>query len=79
MSTETRSSLFEIWSAVEGGGAQMHGSAYGVTFADACKHLASESVDFWTHYDKGRYRGRRLWSSEREALAAGGGEAVGDK
>jgi hypothetical protein len=70
MNTQTRPGYFEIWSRTQDGRAQKHGGACGRTFDDACKHLASESVDFWTHYDKGRYRGRALYPSEALALGA---------
>ena len=70
MAVEARSTCYEVWSRSENGDAQKHGVALGVTFEDACKHLASESIDFWTHFDKGRYRGRRLYRDRSAALAA---------
>lgn len=76
MANETRAGYFEIWSRTNDGGARKHGTACGVTFDDACKHLASESIDFWTHYDKGRYRGQRLYESQGAALAAGASGVV---
>jgi hypothetical protein len=39
----------------------------GITFEDACKQLACESLDFWTHYDKGKYRGWTLFPTMAEA------------
>lgn len=69
MSAEMRRTLHEVWSCDTAGRAQMHGTAFGLTFQDACKQLASESIDFWTHYDKGHYRGRLLCQSREEAMA----------
>lgn len=60
---------FEIWSH-DAEGPRLHGRAAGLTFEDACKQLASESVDFWTHFSRGSYRGERLYASKREALDA---------
>ena len=40
-----------------------------MTFEDACKHLSTENLDFWTHYERGAYRGRRLYATREEALA----------
>lgn len=65
----TRANYFEVWSRTTSGSAEKHGAALGVTFEDACKHLACESLDFWQHFDKGMYRGQRLYPSEQEALA----------
>lgn len=70
MTTPSRSTLYEVWSRATSGAVQKHGSAFGVTFEDACKHLACESIDFWTHYERGRYRGRPLCESRRQALGA---------
>ncbi|MGD8862729.1 MAG: hypothetical protein PVI30_22145 [Myxococcales bacterium] len=79
MSTQTRPGYFEIWSRTQDGRAHKHGGACGRTFDDACKHLASESVDFWTHYDKGRYRGRALYPSEALALGTRASEAASER
>lgn len=65
-----RSAWFEIWSRDADGDVEKLGAAFGVTFEDACKHLASESIDFWTHFEKGLYRGRPLYRSRGQALAA---------
>jgi hypothetical protein len=70
MSNAARAAHFEIWSRSKDGRVHKHGAALGLTFQDACKHLASECVDFWTHYDKGRYQGRRLYASRGQAEAA---------
>lgn len=70
MATTFRSTCYEVWSRADNGSAQKHGVALGVTFEDACKHLASESIDFWTHFDKGRYRGRPLYQDQGQALAS---------
>lgn len=70
MVTDTRPGRYEIWSCSESGHVHKHGAAFGATFEDACKHLASESIDFWTHYERGRYQGRPVYPSRREALAA---------
>jgi len=64
---------YEVWSRAENGRVRKHGEAVGLTFEDACKHLACESIDFWTYYEKGRYRGRPL--SESAADAESGVEA----
>jgi hypothetical protein len=69
MATGFRTTSYEIWSCSGDGNVERHGRALGITFEDACKQLASESVDFWTHFDKGTYRGRRLYPSRAEALA----------
>ena len=69
MDSESRSTRYEVWSRTDKGSAEKHGTAFGVTFADACKQLASESIDFWTHFDKGSYRGRPLYQSQAQALA----------
>lgn len=69
--TNDRSRRFEIWSRCEGGTARLHGRAEGMTFEDACKHLACESLDFWSHYTRGKYRGFKLYSSKDEALTPG--------
>jgi len=66
-----RSTLYEVWSCADDGAVQKHGAALGVTFEDACKQLSTESVDFWTHFEKGRYRGRLLYRARGEALHAG--------
>lgn len=47
-----------------------HGMAPGVTFSDACKHLACTSLDFWTHYERDHYRGLPLYPSREAALRA---------
>jgi hypothetical protein len=66
----TRSTRFEIWSRTLDGSIKRHGVARGLTFVDACKQLASESVDFWKGYDdKGKFQGYRLHSSRAEAGA----------
>jgi hypothetical protein len=65
-----RAKLFEVWSRTDTDRAHKHGEAFGLTFSDACKHLASESLDFWTHYDKGRYRSRPLYPTRHQALTA---------
>lgn len=65
---------FEVWSCDAVGRPHMHGTAAGRTFADACKQLACDSMDFWTHFDKGCYQGRPLHSSRAEALAAHAGQ-----
>jgi hypothetical protein len=72
MATHSRSHHHEVWSRTETGSVEKHGAAFGVTFEDACKHLAAESVDFWTYFDRGYYRGRRLYPSRSQALAAVG-------
>lgn len=59
---------FEVWSRTEDGDVVKHGDAVGMTFEDACKQLACDSVDFWTHYEKRRYRNRTLHPSRGEAL-----------
>lgn len=66
-----RKNHFEIWSRVETGELKLHGAAYGLTFEDACKQLASESIDFWKHYARGTYRGEKLYPSEEEAARDG--------
>ena len=56
-----RPTTFEIWSRIPDGSVKKHGSALGLTFGDACKQLASESVDFWNHYDgRGKFKGYEL-------------------
>ena len=70
--TNDRSRHFEIWSRCEDGTARLHGRAEGITFEDACKHLACESLDFWSHYTRGKYRGVKLYSSKKEAIASAG-------
>jgi len=60
---------FEIWSRSAAGTARLHGNASGATFQDACKHLACESIDFWTHFARGAYGDEKLYPSEAEALA----------
>jgi len=65
-----RSTRFEIWSRTLDGSIKRHGVARGLTFVDACKQLASESVDFWKDYDdKGKFQGYRLHSSRAEVVA----------
>lgn len=64
-----RSRWYEVWTRAPDGTVQCHGGAHGLTFEDACKHLSCESLDFWTHFEKGRYRGRRLCATRSEALA----------
>lgn len=64
--TPTRN-YFEIWSRPPSGDLRCHGRAPGMTFDDACKHLACESLDFWTHFDRGRYQGDPLFASRHEA------------
>lgn len=59
---------FEVWSRTEDGDAVKHGVADGMTFDDACRQLACDSVDFWTHYERRRYRDRTLHPSRAEAL-----------
>ncbi|MDH5676224.1 MAG: hypothetical protein OEZ06_29155 [Myxococcales bacterium] len=70
MATPSRATRYEVWSRDDNGEVEKHGAAFGLTFEDACKHLASESIDFWTHFDKGRYRGRPLFHDREQALAA---------
>jgi hypothetical protein len=70
--TSYRSQLHEVWSRTHDGTVLQHGVAPGLTFADACKHLCTESIDFWTHFDKGCYRGHRLYPSRQLALADAG-------
>ena len=60
----------EIWSCSPDGSARKHGEANGLTFADACKQLSTECIDFWTHYERGAYQGRPLHASRAAALAA---------
>ena len=76
ITTPSRSTLYEVWSRTAGGGVQKHGSAFGVTFEDACKHLACESIDFWTHYERGRYRGRVLCETRGQALGGASPDEV---
>lgn len=64
-----RRTLHEVWSLDADGQPHKHGAALGLTFQDACKQLASESVDFWTHYDKGRYQGRPLYRSREDLMS----------
>jgi hypothetical protein len=66
-----RRKTFEIWSRGESGLVRLHGRALGLTFEDACKHLACESLDFWHHYARGSYGGEKLYPSADEALAGG--------
>jgi len=42
MATYSRSHHHEVWSRTETGSVEKHGAAFGVTFEDACKHLAPE-------------------------------------
>ena len=64
-----RATHFEIWSQTLDGSIKMHGAAQGLTFVDACKQLASESVEFWKHYDdKGKFQGYKLHSSRAEVV-----------
>jgi len=76
MGMTVRSTCYEVWSRADDGAAHKHGVALGVTFEDACKHLASESIDFWTHFDKGRYRGRQLYRDRTAALTESTGEST---
>lgn len=64
-----RSDYFEIWSRSETGEARLHGRASGLTFEDACKQLACDSLDFWRYYQRGSYGGQKLYTSAGEALA----------
>ena len=63
-----RTQLFEIWSRSERGEARLHGCASGLTFEDACKQLACDSIDFWRYFDRGSYGGRKLHPSAARAL-----------
>lgn len=62
---------FDIWSRSPSGEPQLHGRAQGLTFEDACKQLASESIDFWHHFERGSYRGEKLYPSKAEVLGGG--------
>ena len=64
----TRATHFEIWSRTPTG-VRLHGRAAGLTFEDACKQLACESLDFWHHFSRGSYRGDKLYPSSADALA----------
>ena len=64
-----RPQTVEVWSRGPDGAARLHGRARCLSFADACKQLATESIDFWTHYDRGCYQGRSLHPSRALALA----------
>lgn len=63
-----RGGYFEIWSRSGDGKIRKHGGAHGLTFKDACKHLACTSLDFWTHYERGHYRGLPLYETREQAL-----------
>ena len=67
--THPRSHYFEIWSGTDSGEARLHGRALGLTFEDACKHLACESLDFWKNYERGAYGGEKLYATKAEAEA----------
>lgn len=67
MSSE-RSTMFEIWSRSTSGEPRLHGRASGLTFEDACKQLACDSLDFWRFYDRGSYRDQKVYPSATEAL-----------
>ena len=69
MNGERRGRRHEVWSRSETGQALFHGHASGLTFEDACKHLACSSIDFWRHYRRGCYGGQALYGSAAEALA----------
>ena len=62
-----RSEIFEIWSRGEGGEPRLHGRAAGLTFEDACKQLACDSIDFWQNFERGSYAGHRLYASASQA------------
>ena len=63
-----RNTRYEIWSLGESGEPHLHGCASGLTFEDACKQLACDSLDFWHHYERGAYRRQKLYPSAAEAL-----------
>ena len=69
MASRTRAGRFEVWSRVDGGAIERHGVAFGLTFEDACKQLSTESLDFWEHFEKGRFRGHKVYPSRAEAAA----------
>ena len=69
MRQATRGLRIEIWSRAPDGSAHKHGEANGLTFEDACKQLSTECLDFWTHYERGSYRGRPLYPDRDAALA----------
>ena len=66
--SDERNTRYEIWSRLETGEARLHGCATGLTFQDACKQLACDSLDFWRHYEKGSYQSHKLYPSAAEAL-----------
>ena len=66
--SDERNTRYEIWSLNETGEARLHGCASGLTFEDACKQLACDSLDFWRYYERGAYRNQRLYPSAAEAL-----------
>ncbi len=67
MSAPAYRACFEIWSRSRTNEPQFHGRAFGLTFEDACKQLACDSLDFWRYYERGRYNGRLLFGSAEEA------------
>ncbi len=66
-----RNETFEIWSSSDSGEPRLHGRASGLTFEDACKQLACDSLDFWRNFERGAYAGYRLYASA--GLARGQG------
>lgn len=69
MTHQGRSAHFEVWSRRANGETHFHGRAYGLTFEDACKQLACDSLDFWHHYKRGCYDGQPLHASAEAARA----------
>ena len=63
-----RTDLFEIWSRRETGDAVLHGRARGLTFQDACKQLACDSIEFWRYHERDTWRGQKLFPSAAQAL-----------
>ncbi len=68
--SDARNNRYEIWSLNDSGEPRLHGHATGLTFDDACKQLACDSLDFWRHYKRGSYAGHKLYAS-RDAAVAG--------
>jgi hypothetical protein len=67
MSAPAYRASFEVWSRGKGNEPQFHGRAFGLTFEDACKQLACDSLDFWRYYERGRYDGQGLYESAEAA------------
>lgn len=65
----TRAKVYEVWSRTPSGSLKKHGVARGLTFEDACKQLACDSLDFWMHFQRGAYQGHKLHPSETEVLS----------